>query len=375
MKRRSRCQATLDSFVVRSPRVSPATSPSKKEPGMRQATLESLKGVVVVEEMKRARVVLERTDVSAELKVDTLQHLLRKTPAKEVLVRTKLGKTVHKLCRAEEAEVAAAAQQVYTAWKNHILSKVNRPYIEVKCDLKTQKLRSSAKQMLLEALQREMEGGGGKVEHENSGEVVILDMKKTKQNMHKHRHKDEGTSVGKSSGKRPRSDSTEEEPVIHNTKQRIEKKEEKSEDRANHKRSKEDKATKKSEHKQNLEEDGEEEKGNSEDRENHKRLKRDCHTEKYEQKHRKNQEEGRSRDRGEQREGRDTPDTQQESVDMIADHLEREVYQVHTRRVDNSYRRTIRSMIFALRHQGDVRKAVVQATLSVQDFVNQHRKN
>ncbi|MPC49598.1 Transcription elongation factor A N-terminal and central domain-containing protein 2 [Portunus trituberculatus] len=342
MKRRSRCQATLDSFVVRSPRVSPATSPSKKEPGMRQATLESLKFV-------------------------SLYPL--------VALFATLGKTVHKLCRAEEAEVAAAAQQVYTAWKNHILSKVNRPYIEVKCDLKTQKLRSSAKQMLLEALQREMEGGGGKVEHENSGEVVILDMKKTKQNMHKHRHKDEGTSVGKSSGKRPRSDSTEEEPVIHNTKQRIEKKEEKSEDRANHKRSKEDKATKKSEHKQNLEEDGEEEKGNSEDRENHKRLKRDCHTEKYEQKHRKNQEEGRSRDRGEQREGRDTPDTQQESVDMIADHLEREVYQVHTRRVDNSYRRTIRSMIFALRHQGDVRKAVVQATLSVQDFVNQHRKN
>ena len=46
---------------------------------------------MIVEEMERARVVLERTDVSPHLKVDTLQHLLQKTPAKEVLVRTKLG--------------------------------------------------------------------------------------------------------------------------------------------------------------------------------------------------------------------------------------------------------------------------------------------
>ncbi|KAK8393945.1 hypothetical protein O3P69_006942 [Scylla paramamosain] len=234
MKRNTKSQVTLDGFVVRSSKVSPSSSPIK-ELGMRQATLESLKGVVVVEEMERARVVLERNDVSTELKVDTLQHLLRKTPAKEVLIKTKLGKTVHKLCRAEEGEVAAAAQQVYTSWKNHILSKVNRPYIEVKCDLKTQKLRSSAKQI-------------------------------------------------------------------------------------------------------------------------------------------KNHEEGRSGDRGEQREARGTQDTQQDSVDTIADHLEREVYQVYTRRVDNRYRRTIRSMIFALRHQRDVRKAVVLATLSVEDFVSQHMK-
>ena len=41
--KRHKSQATLDAFVVRSPKVSPASSPTKKEPGMRQATLESLK--------------------------------------------------------------------------------------------------------------------------------------------------------------------------------------------------------------------------------------------------------------------------------------------------------------------------------------------
>lgn len=362
MKRRGKSQGTLDGFIVRSPKVSPASSPTKKEPGMRQATLESLKGVVVVEEMERAKVVLERTDVSTELKVDTLNHLLRKNPAKEVLVRTKLGKTVHKLCRDEDAEVAAAAQQVYTAWKTHILSKVNRPYIEVKCDLKTQKLRSSAKQMLLEALQREIEAGVEK----NSEEVEVLERKETKENTHKHRHKDGRNSTGKPTGRRPRDDNTVEKPA-HETKQSIQEEEGKSEDR-NHTRSEEDKLTKKYEHKQNLEEE------KNEDRGDHKRLKRDSHTEKYEQKHRKKKEEGRSGDRGEQREARDSPDTRRDSVDTIADHLEREVYQVYTRRVDNHYRRTIRSMIFALRHQKDVRKAVVSATLSVEDFVSQHKK-
>lgn len=368
MKRNTKSQVTLDGFVVRSSKVSPSSSPIK-ELGMRQATLESLKGVVVVEEMERARVVLERNDVSTELKVDTLQHLLRKTPAKEVLIKTKLGKTVHKLCRAEEGEVAAAAQQVYTSWKNHILSKVNRPYIEVKCDLKTQKLRSSAKQMLLEALQREIEGGG--VEHESSREDEVLERKEIKQNTHKHVHKDEGNSVGKSASKRPRDDCTLEKPV-HKSKQSIEEEEGKSEDRGNHKRSKEDRHTKKYKHKHNLKED--EEEGKNGDRGDYKRLKQNSHTEKYEQKHRKNHEEGRSGDRGEQREARGTQDTQQDSVDTIADHLEREVYQVYTRRVDNRYRRTIRSMIFALRHQRDVRKAVVLATLSVEDFVSQHMK-
>lgn len=50
-----------------------------------------MQGVVVVEELERARVVLERSDVGPELKVDTLENLLRKNPAKEVLIKTRLG--------------------------------------------------------------------------------------------------------------------------------------------------------------------------------------------------------------------------------------------------------------------------------------------
>lgn len=46
---------------------------------------------MVVEELERARIVLERSDVRSELKVDTLENLLKKNPAKEVLIRTRLG--------------------------------------------------------------------------------------------------------------------------------------------------------------------------------------------------------------------------------------------------------------------------------------------
>lgn len=48
-------------------------------------------GVVIIEELERAKIVLERSDTSQELKVDTLRHLKRKRPAKEVLMKTQIG--------------------------------------------------------------------------------------------------------------------------------------------------------------------------------------------------------------------------------------------------------------------------------------------
>lgn len=253
--------------------------------------------------------------------------------------------------------MAAAAQQVYTAWKKHILSKVNRPYIEVKCDLKTQKLRNSARQMLFDALQKGTEEGEAQKSHRGQDEVedckssrdsdTLKESKERKQNLHKPKQKlekGEQDSKGNSTHKRPREDSDTNNDVHKKSKQKQEVK-------------------------------GEE---NSQGNSTHKRPEEESNTEKYVQKARQKQdEEGERKDEGTRthKNLREEGDAQHNSVDMLAEHLEQKVYQNSQRRVDNGYRRTIRSLVFALMHQRDVRKAVISATLSVEDFVKQHTKS
>ncbi|XP_042204301.1 transcription elongation factor A N-terminal and central domain-containing protein 2-like [Homarus americanus] len=169
----------MDKFVIRKPRSSPS-SPSKRGNCLKQATLESLKGVVIIEELERAKVVLERSDTSIELKVDTLQHLKRKTPAKEILIKTHIGKTVHKLCKAKDADVAAAAKEVYGLWKDHVLSKVNRPLLEVKCDPKTQGFRDTARRMIFDALMKTESGDSSSEDQVTNKEEIQRDEEKSK---------------------------------------------------------------------------------------------------------------------------------------------------------------------------------------------------
>ncbi|XP_045595469.1 transcription elongation factor A N-terminal and central domain-containing protein 2 [Procambarus clarkii] len=250
----------MDKFVIRKPRNSPSSSPKKKGSYLKQATIESLKGVVVIEELERARVVLERSDTSSELKVDTLQHLKRKRPAKEVLIKTQLGKTVHKLCKSKDADVAEAAKEVYSLWKEHVLSKVNRPLIEVRCDAKTQSFRNTARRMLLDALKKS-EG------EEYSGAQKEPQREKTEKN--------EGKCT---------------EKTVENNKKKM------------------------------------------------------C--------------EGTS-----------------DSIEVLAEYIERDVYQATRRLVSNAYRRTIRKLVFTLRHQCDVRQSVISSTLPVAELVKQHLKS
>lgn len=249
----------MDKFVVRTPKSSPSSSPTKRgRMNLKQATIESLKGVVIIEELERAKIILERSDTTQELKVDTLQHLKRKRPAKEVLMKTQIGKTVHKLCKSKDVDVAAAAKEVYKLWKDHVLSKVNKPTIEVRCDAKTQSFRNTARQMLLDALKR------------SEGEQSSV-----------------GCDVP-----------------------RIER----------------------------IQEDGE-----------HCEIKR-------------------AQEKLTRKDGKDEFDT----TEVLAEYLERDVYQTTRRLVNNAYRRTIRKLVFTLRHQHDIRQAVRSSKVSVEEFVKQH---
>jgi len=131
----------------------------KQEVKKVQSSLHSLKGVVVVEDLVRAKKLLKDSEVEEEKKVRVLRQLGEKRPSTELLESTGIGRTVKKLSREGEGEVRSAASKVYRSWKDTVERRVELSHtkIEVRCDKETESRRSSAVRLVTTALTRSLD--------------------------------------------------------------------------------------------------------------------------------------------------------------------------------------------------------------------------
>ena len=121
----------------------------KKRPKLKQASLFSLRGVVVIEELQRQKKQLKDKNLSLDRKEEILRQLAAKKPSTKLIIETGIGRTARKLSKESEA-----ARKVYDLWRSEVEKRESlkeRGPIDVSCDADTNAWRSRAKRMIGDA--------------------------------------------------------------------------------------------------------------------------------------------------------------------------------------------------------------------------------